>query len=119
VAELEREFKVKWMTTPQNDVSGRIPLAIVLDERAARRGDPEDDRVEREEEAAELYARALRAHEARMEDDARHFARAGLQILPNHPFAKDLIERLDAGAGVPGLEATAEPSSAPRIILPG
>jgi hypothetical protein len=119
VAELEREFKVKWMTTPQNDVSGRIPLAIVLDERAARRGDPEDDRVEREEEAAELYARALRAHEARMEDDARHFARAALQILPNHPFAKDLIERLDAGAGVPGLDATAEPSSVPRIILPG
>jgi len=119
VAELEREFKVKWMTTPQNDVSGRIPLAIVLDERAARRGDPEDDRVEREEEAAELYARSLRAHEARMEEDARHFAKAALQISPDHAFAKDLLERLDAGAGIPGLDATAEPASTPRIILPG
>ena len=119
VAELEREWKVKWMTTPQNDVSGRIPLAIILDERSARRADAELDRRDREEETSELYARALRAHEARMEDEARHFARAVLQIVPDHPFAKDFLARLDGGGGVPGLDAGAEASSAPRIILPG
>jgi hypothetical protein len=119
VAELEREWKVKWMTTPQNDVSGRIPLALILDERSARRADADLDRRDREEEASELYARALKAHEARMEDDARHFARAVLQIVPDHPFAKDFLARLDSGGGIPGVDAGAEAASAPRIILPG
>ncbi len=118
VAELEREWKVKWMTTPQNDVSGRMPLAIILDERAARRADPELDRRDREEEASELYARALKAFDARMLDDARHFAGAVLQVDSDHPFAKDLLARLDSG-GAPGADAGAETSSAPRIILPG
>jgi hypothetical protein len=115
VAELEREWKVKWMTTPQNEVSGRIPLAIILDERHARRGDPEFDRRERDEEASEIYARALKAHEARMEEDARHFARAVLQIVPDHPFAKDFLARLDSG----GPPESGEATSTPRIILPG
>ncbi len=115
VAELEREWKVKWMTTPQNDVSGKIPLAIILDERHARRGNDELDRREREEEASEIYARALKAHEARMEDEARHFAQAVLQIVPDHPFAKDFLARLDSG-GMPGADAASSP---PRIILPG
>jgi hypothetical protein len=114
VAELEREWKVKWMTTPQNDVSGRIPLALILEERAARRGDPESDRREREEEASEIYARALKAHEARMEDEARHFARAVLQIVPDHPFAVDFLNRLDGGEAA----ASSGPET-PRIILPG
>jgi len=118
VAELEREWKVKWMTTPQNDVSGRMPLALILDERSARRGDPELDRREREEESAELYARALKAHEARMEDESRHFARAVLQLLPDHPFALDFLARLDSGAAA-GPDASAVASPAPRIILPG
>ena len=118
VAELEQEFKVKWMTTPQNDVSGRHPLAIIFDERAARRHDPESDRQDREGEAAELYARALRAVEAKLEDDARHFARAILQLIPDHPFAKDLLERLDGG-GAAGLDAGSPAASTPRIIIPG
>jgi hypothetical protein len=116
VAELEREWKVKWMTTPQNDVSGRIPLAIMLEERAARRRDPDLDAREREEESAELYARALKAHEARMEEDARHFAKAVLQIVPDHPFAKDFLARLDSGDSP---DAGTDAPSTPRIILPG
>lgn len=119
IAELEREWKVKWMTTPQNDVSGRIPLAMILDERAARRGDPELDRREREEEASEIYARALKAHEARMEEDARHYARAVLQIVPDHPFAKDFLARLDGGGGASSPDSGSEASPTPRIILPG
>jgi hypothetical protein len=103
------------MTTPQNDVSGRIPLALILDERHARRGDPEFDRRERDEEASEIYARALKAREARMEDDARHFARAVLQIVPGHPFALDFLARLDSG----GPPESGETASTPRIILPG
>jgi hypothetical protein len=118
VAELEQEFKVKWMTTPQNDVSGRSPLAIIFDERAARRHDPESDLQDRETEAAELYGRALRAVEAKLEDDARLFARAILQLLPDHAFAKDLLDRLDRG-GPAGVEAGPEAASAPRIIIPG
>jgi len=118
VAELEREWKIKWMTTPQNDVSGRIPLALILDERAARRGDAELDRREREDEASELYARALKAQEARMVDEARHFAGAVLQIVPDHPFAKDFLARLDSG-GAAGSDSAADAASTPRIILPG
>jgi hypothetical protein len=119
VAELEREWKVKWMTTPQNDVSGRIPLSIILDERSARRGDPELERREREEEAAELYARALKAGEARMDEEARHFARAVLQIMPDHPFAKDFLDRLDSGVAGSDLAGGGSSPDAPRIILPG
>ena len=81
--------------------------------RAARRGDPDLDLREREEESGELYARALKAHEARMEEDARHFAQAVLQIVPDHPFAKDFLARLDAGEG-----AAPDAPSTPRIILP-
>lgn len=118
VSALESEFKSKWMTTPQNDVSGRIPLAIILDERKARGQDEEENRHEREQESADLYSMACRAKEVGMDEDARRLAGAVLQVLPGHPFAKDFLERLDRGAGIPGIDAGAEAASGPSIILP-
>ncbi len=118
VAALEAEFKTTWMTTPQNDVSGRIPLAIILDERASRGADPEEQRRDRETEAADLYAMAIRAHEAKMDDEAKRLASAILQLEPAHPFATDFLERLERGSGIPGIDAGAEAASGPSIILP-
>jgi hypothetical protein len=120
VAALESEFKTKWMTTPQNDVSGRIPLAIILEERTASGADVEETKRERERESAELYAMACRSREAKIEDDARRFAGAVLQLQPDHAFAKDFLERLDRGEGIPGIDETSggAASEGPRIILP-
>lgn len=117
VALLEREFRMKWLATPQNDISGRTPLAIILDERAEH-AEPEQNRLEREAEAKEIYAMACRAQEAKIADDARRYASAVLQILPDHPFARDFLERLDRGLGVGGVDERSESPGAPRIIIP-
>ena len=54
-----------------------------------------------------------------MEEEARHFARAVLQIVPDHPFAKDFLDRLDSGVSGADLGGSGSSPDAPRIILPG
>ncbi len=117
VAALEAEFRSRWMTTPQNDITGRIPLAIILDERAER--DPDHARAEREAEADALYATSLRQHEGKLDDEAKFSLRAALQLVPDHVFAKEALARIEKGGGVPGIDEGAQPEAvAPRIILP-
>jgi len=117
VAALESEFRTRWLTSPQNDISGRIPLAIMLDERAER--DPGKAQDDREMQADELYGAAVRQHEGKVDEEAKGFLRAALQLVPGHAFAKDALERLERGEGIPGLDEGAAPeAAAPRIIIP-
>ncbi len=114
---LESEFRTNWLVTAHNDVSGRVPLAIILDERSARAG-PEVMREEREQQAAELYGLALRALEGGMAEDAERYLRAILQISPGHAFAQDALGRVRAGEALPGVGEQAAAPEPPRIIIP-
>jgi hypothetical protein len=100
-------------------VSGRIPLAIILDERSSRI-DPHEMREERLQQAAELYGLALRSAEGGMTDEAQRFLKAALQVCPGHVFAKDALERLGRKESLPGVGDAGEPppEEKPWIIIP-
>ncbi len=117
-AALEEEFRTTWLVTPHNDVSGRAPIAIILDERAARGAHTEEIRIERESQAAELYGLALRMAQGGVTEDAQRFLKAVLQVRPGHPFAKDTLDRLSRKEPLPGVGDAGPAPDAPRIIIP-
>jgi hypothetical protein len=118
-AALEEEFRMSWLVTPHNDVSGRAPIAIILDERESRGMHPEEIRLEREAQSAELYGLGLRQAEAGLADEAERYFRAVLQVRPGHPFAQDTLARLARQEALPGTGSSGAPADdTPRIIIP-
>jgi hypothetical protein len=87
-------FQSVWMATPQEALGGRVPLAVILEEKGTRTEHAAYWEIYRSRKLMEMYAGARE-----MLDDGRPWLtrktlEAILQIDPGHPFARRLLKRL-------------------------
>lgn len=84
----------EWMRTPRKELGGRIPLAIIFEERRARTSHPARDAAYVRDQISEMYGWARAAWEDGETDVALRELETILAIDPSNPFARRLIAQI-------------------------
>jgi hypothetical protein len=88
------ELQHEWMRTPQAD--GRLPLAVLWEERRARSKHPSRDEAYIAEQLNDMYGAARASWEDGEIAAARSELEVILQLDPAHPFARRLLARISS-----------------------